>query len=144
MNHVVAITHVDMVKSIKLNIRTEKNCDCDMFSECFRNRWTTGIFQYSQLWGFGEWFKKVKISRVRQLSGWDYLVDVRSWRRMTRPLQTDRKTTVTVVFSAHWSLLRHHSLPECCCWSWPFLYVHSVPIFQQDNVPHHKAQIMSN
>ncbi len=44
--------------------------------------------------------------------------------------------------------LKHHSLPEYCCWSCPSLYDYSAPIFwcyfQQDSAPCHKAQIISD
>ncbi len=50
--------------------------------------------------------------------------------------------------STNWTLFKHHSLPEYCCWPCPSLYDYSVPssdgYFQQDNAPCHKAQIISD
>ncbi len=50
--------------------------------------------------------------------------------------------------STNWASFKCHSLPEYCCWPCPSLYDYSVPssdgYFQQDNVPCHKAQIISD
>ncbi len=50
--------------------------------------------------------------------------------------------------SNNWTLFKHHSLPEYCCWPCPSLYDYSVPssddYFQQDNASCHKAQIISD
>ncbi len=59
------------------------------------------------------------------------------------------------IFLAHfgslctnWASIKHHSLPEYCCWPCPSLYDYSVTssygYFQQDNAPCHKAQIISD
>ncbi len=39
----------------------------------------------------------------------------------------------------NWALIKHHSLPEYCCWPCSSLYDYSVPIFWC-----HKAQIISD
>ncbi len=50
--------------------------------------------------------------------------------------------------STNWAAFKHHNLPEYCYWPCPSLYDYSVPIFwcyfQKDNVPCHKAQIISD
>ncbi len=59
------------------------------------------------------------------------------------------------IFLAHfgplgtnWGSFKRHSRPEyCCCYVHPFMttvYPSSDGYFQQDNAPHHKAQIISD
>ena len=49
--------------------------------------------------------------------------------------------TVFGIFSwplwTSWTLFKHHSLSEHCCWPWPYLYDHpsSGGYFQRDNAP---------
>ncbi len=50
--------------------------------------------------------------------------------------------------STNWASFKRHSLPEYCCWPCPSLYDYMYPssdgYFEQDNVPCHKAQIISD
>ncbi len=111
---------------------------------------------------YRKWSEKYKISSDRQLCGRKYLVDVRGQRRMGRLIRDDRKATVSQITTRSKQGM-HNTIYERTTrrtmkqmgystglqmgYVHPFMttaYPSSDGYFQQDNVPCHKAQIISD